>query len=84
MQKTTTHNCENCTNDRLLTITEVAQALNLSVSRAQYLRRHGHPLLGQKAVQPGGKTGSKLAWKQSDLNAYIANIPYATTTGDTE
>lgn len=77
MPETTTHNCEQCTPDRLLTLEEVAHALNLSTSRAQYLRRHGHPLLSQKAVQPGGKTGAKLAWKQSDLNAYIANLPYA-------
>lgn len=78
MPETTTHNCGQCTPDRLLTLEEVAKALNLSTSRAQYLRRHGHPLLGQKAVQPGGKTGAKLAWKQSDLNDYIANLPYAT------
>lgn len=79
MPETTTHNCEQCAPDRLLNIEQIAQALNLSVSRAHYLRRNGHPLLAQKAVQPGGTTGSKLAWKQSDLNAYIATMPYATT-----
>ena len=83
MTKTTTNNSEEHTPDRLLTIEEVAHATGLSVSRLHHHRKKGHPLYSDKAVRAGGTPNGKLMWKQSDVTAWIKNLPY-TPAGTTK
>ena len=58
---------------RLLNINEVADRLGCAPATVTNRRKNGMPFYADKAVKEGGN----LRWRDTDLDEYIANLPYA-------
>ena len=57
--------------ERLLTATEVAEVMRTTVGTLHYWR--SVPTRAPEGFPLGAKFGSKLLWRESEINAYVEN-----------